>query len=426
MKNPDLSFPVRVWLPPSDTTNSAAACLAAPLTMVKIASKKTKSKVSPLLVIVALGTLGTILYLSNGIQPDDSRVGSLLNFDFDTSPVYNAVSDSVSSVSSVVASAGGVTIPSVSDTRKESLPYVPSSTSGLQPIRCQELFQLGYRQDSKDTAQEKELNPNNDQVHARYTQNLTSPFWISVHHEKFDKEQYDSIMLDGVYNKTALSQAAVEILGQASRSARVLDVGAQVGWFTLLARGMGFEVDAFEPLRPNLFRLCESLFLNKWSNFVEQTYPGPFVNIHGVAVSDQTSDSFLMSQRGANALTTGDKEIKTSSISLDEFAKGRGWINEDIALLKINTGGMEDNILTGAKDLLASKMVKNVLLGLYNPNSTKACTVLLEAGYAVHMWGYSLGPDQDAAALPKEGLVDALREKVSNRDDKQMFLWFKV
>jgi FkbM family methyltransferase len=305
--------------------------------------------------------------------------------------------------------------------------YAPSSTSGLQPVRCQELFRKGYRQDGKTRAEVDDLNPNNDQINARFTSTFASKFWISVHHQTYDKVQFDSIMELGFYKKQALSQAAVEIVQASGPGSRVLDVGSQLGWFSLLSRGLGLEVDAFDPLPSNAFRLCESLFLNHWSNFFEKQYPGPYVNIHTVALSDNDGDVIDMYQKGASLYKEGDgKHTTTVTTTLDKFIEGRAWkSSETIALLKVNTMGMEDKILTGASMLLRIKMVKNVLLGIdISSGGTKAVEALLSASYRLHKWGDSNGPSQDASSLPSSAgsLISSLAAKVSdNRGQSRCF-----
>jgi hypothetical protein len=82
---------------------------------------------------------------------------------------------------------------------------------------------------------------------------------------------------------------------------------------------------------------------------------------------------------------------------------------------------MEDKILTGASALLASKMVKHVLLGIDPTRGTKAVGALLSASYQLYKWGDSNGPDQDASDYPR-----ALPANVSDKEDKYVFLWFKL
>lgn len=405
--------------------------------MVKITAKK-KTKLSPVLLLAVVATVATIFYFSS-VQPDDGSLGSLLAADFTGQNAVDSVAgggEAQSSNSGASEASDSIPVhavkPDVVAARVESNgettaiaeEYKASSTSGLQPIRCQDFSKRGYVQAGEKKAEDPDLNPNNDQIHARLTRNYTNNFWISIHHATFDQAQFDDYFaLNGHYNKTSLTTAALEII--ASTPGRILDVGAQVGWFSLLARAAGREVDAFEPVKQNVFRLCESLFLNHWSNFVEEKYPGPFVNVHHVALNSEEEYTFEMQQTGASASMGSDGEkIEVPATTLDKFMEGRGWTNEPISLLKVNTMGMEDKILGGASTLLSSKMVKNVLLGTEDGSSGAAANVLLKAGYKLHKWGGPNGPNQDASgvATGEDGWMSTLTANVQG----QIFLWFKI
>ena len=45
----------------------------------------------------------------------------------------------------------------------------------------------------------------------------------------------------------------------------MLDVGGNVGWFSMVAAAHGAEVFVFEPNVVNMVRLCESSVLNGWT-----------------------------------------------------------------------------------------------------------------------------------------------------------------
>jgi FkbM family methyltransferase len=397
--------------------------------MVKIEAKK-KSEGSRILLLLSLFFAGCVSYILF-LPADDSSIGSLLALEVSSPPVDSekSVIESNSALLSNVESEKNTEIP---DQKNIAVSYLASNSLISNLVGCDDLLRKGYRQPGKVYPEVPELNPNNDQIHARYVKELSSKFWISVHHESFDKVQHDSIMSLGVYNRQALTQAALDIFQTADPGARIIDVGAHIGWFSLLARGLGLEVEAFEPLPANVFRLCESLFLNRWSNISEKKYPGPYVNIHPVALSDKNHVQFTMSRTGANLFTNGgaDQGLKVSSMTLDKFVEDRSWSTKDtIVLLKVHTIGMEDKIIAGATNLLDSKRVKNVLLGI-DPTKygTKAIGILLSKSYKLHKWGDSNGPDQEASGFPRDAnaLVNTLSEKLKGSTSTQCFLWFKL
>ena len=57
---------------------------------------------------------------------------------------------------------------------------------------------------------------------------------------------------------------------QAGKESIFLDVGGNIGWFTLLAKAHGAsKVYTFEPNPVNVVRVCESLKLNGWEDDVD-------------------------------------------------------------------------------------------------------------------------------------------------------------
>ena len=94
-----------------------------------------------------------------------------------------------------------------------------------------------------------------------------NPFFISLHKFSFDPIR-GFIHANQRYYEFKLEVAWAEILQNAPPEARILDVGGNVGYFSLLSAAMGssFRVDTFEPNPLNLLRACESLEQNQWTN----------------------------------------------------------------------------------------------------------------------------------------------------------------
>ena len=302
------------------------------------------------------------------------------------------------------------------------------------PVNCETVLRQGYRQESA-AAGDKSLNPNNDQIHARFIQKIKTPFWLSLHHETYDSTPYLDIMrpnerdaadAPGVYNQTIVTAIFQEIL-ESSQDGIVLDVGANVGWYSLLSRAMGRTVEAFEPLQSNVFRLCESVFLNRWTTSTSGWDPqSSGVNIHNVAIGHRAREA-LFSNVGSEVLANG-KTSDTQSVAvqiapLDSIARAKGWLGQGdktttIALLKINlgSGGGESPVFQGAPTLLSSKIVKNIVMTVQSVDKLWVQT-LLNAHYTVHKWGNWTGPDQDFTRLD---VFEALRDY-----PKPMTIWWK-
>ena len=62
----------------------------------------------------------------------------------------------------------------------------------------------------------------------------------------------------------ALLEAVNEFNEISRYSTIVLDVGGNIGWYTLVAASLCYRVVTFEPNIINNIRLCESLPMNGW------------------------------------------------------------------------------------------------------------------------------------------------------------------
>ena len=132
----------------------------------------------------------------------------------------------------------------------------------------------------------------NHHMNLRYTTSISSSniapkFWISLHDKEFDPVRW-SIMEYGKYYEQEQTNLFITILQQAAKAKaknertgdgasssalaqrqdppRVIDVGGNIGWYTLLSAAMGAQVDVFEPNQFNILRMCESICMNSWIN----------------------------------------------------------------------------------------------------------------------------------------------------------------
>lgn len=97
---------------------------------------------------------------------------------------------------------------------------------------------------------------------ARFKKETTvdPPFWIALHGKHKDKLRW-KIMRHGVYYEKGITLQFQKILKD-QPAGIVLDVGMNIGWFSLLSRSLGHNVYSFEPNPMNIKRMCASLRLN--------------------------------------------------------------------------------------------------------------------------------------------------------------------
>jgi len=153
----------------------------------------------------------------------------------------------------------------------------------------------------------------------------------------------------------------------------VFDVGAHVGFYTLLASvlvGPMGSVFAFEPFPPNLVYLKEHLRLNKIGN----------VRVVAAAVSDKCGKSSFEEGPGSSMgriSQTGRLQVET--VAIDELvAKGKLPMPDYI---KMDIEGGEASALAGAKSVLAQSHPTIFLATHGNHVHQECCRLLLSLGY---------------------------------------------
>lgn len=162
-----------------------------------------------------------------------------------------------------------------------------------------------------------------------------------------------------------------EVTGIAERLIKpgdnVLDVGANVGWFTSLFGklvGPDGRVIGFEPVPYNFTRLKEHVELNGLSKNTE---------ILPVAVGKEESivDIHIFENRtkARSSLsplneTTNFTKLPVQMITLDDVVKKRGL--NDISLMKVDVEGAEYGVLLGAKEILSHDKAPIIIIEINN------------------------------------------------------------
>ena len=236
-------------------------------------------------------------------------------------------------------------------------------------------------------------------------------------------------MQEGKYYEDEVHARFVKILDNEPRSF-VLDVGANIGYYTLLSAALGHDVISFEPNPANILRLCDSLRLNDSNN--------SNVYIFQQAISDAEGEKNLFVPRnpGAATLKRLDEHVeadkyhraKTMVVTLDNFAQEQGWFdrpNLQIALLKIDVEGKDPQDMLGAFRLLKSGIIKNVLTEgrrFGRPNIFDSFVTLFEAGFTLKEPAVTMN-----GSTPKEhaqSVVDYYQETFGKNSMRTADLWW--
>jgi FkbM family methyltransferase len=158
--------------------------------------------------------------------------------------------------------------------------------------------------------------------------------------------------------------------------ATVFDVGAHVGYYTLLAArlvGATGHVVAFEPNPRNLGYLRRHVLLNECAN----------VRVIAAAVADVVGRAtFQEGVSGAEGALAAGGTIDVEVVALDAIAYGTSGIAPP-SLLKIDVEGAEQRVLLGAERLLAEGK-PDILLSTHGRENYVGCQVtLVRHGYHV-------------------------------------------
>lgn len=234
------------------------------------------------------------------------------------------------------------------------------------------------------------------------------PFYISTHDKELDSVRA-SIMTYHFYYERKLTSRILKVFlakQRAGKESIFLDVGANIGWFSLVAAAHGAtKVYSFEPNLQNTIRFCESLTLNGWTSgdLVMPIAKGvgrveERKKLYGDSrIKNPGSYSFNKNFVEKNKILVGEMEITT----LDSFAERHNWFEKkpSIAFFKLDVEYFELQVLQGAKKLLNSGMVEMIAMELKHeqPKEEKfqILEILLDAGFEFWMHGAWMGPHKE-------------------------------
>jgi FkbM family methyltransferase len=172
----------------------------------------------------------------------------------------------------------------------------------------------------------------------------------------------------------------------------VLDVGAHVGYYTLLSSvlaGDSGSVWAFEPNPRNCAFLREHARINRCGN----------VRVAQVAVSD--AEGHVRFARGSGSGTGHLSEggaLQVRTVRLDDFCRERG-IHPDA--IKVDVEGAEMSVLEGARETLRSAR-PTVFLSTHGVEVHRRCLDWMrDAGYLLQpILGEDIGSSSEVVCTP--------------------------
>ncbi|KAL6784221.1 hypothetical protein ACKKBG_A05315 [Auxenochlorella protothecoides x Auxenochlorella symbiontica] len=172
----------------------------------------------------------------------------------------------------------------------------------------------------------------------------------------------------------------------------VVDVGANFGYYTLMAASLGCRVKAWEPVPMFAAFTQYGLLLNNLTHLVE-------LSDKIVSDSDGASLSIHVPRKGiwgTAAVVPGNSTVNlehSHQLVVKTTERLDSVVHEDILLMKADVEGFEPSVMRGARDLLLKRSVENIIMeyspgvgdwqrdwdkSMSNPIMLKA---LIEAGY---------------------------------------------
>lgn len=163
-----------------------------------------------------------------------------------------------------------------------------------------------------------------------------------------------------------------------------VDVGANVGSYTLLASGaIGSRAIAFEPVPFTYSRLVDNMRLNHLDTQVECINKG--------VGAKEGSISFTRDEDTMNHVLAAG-EVCANSINVDITTLDQALAHEAPALMKIDVEGFETPVIEGAQSILQKKSLNAVIMELngngshYGFDESKIPLLMSELGFRTYAY----------------------------------------
>lgn len=183
-------------------------------------------------------------------------------------------------------------------------------------------------------------------------------YYINTHDPKVDTT------ISGVIHSRKFFDEGVWTFVQGAIKATTLtkptgvDVGGNIGWFTMLMLAHGLHVTTFEPLTTNANRIRSSVFRNNWvgRHRLYQNAIGAAVGTLNMAPTNANNpgNGKVIDAQGHNATAVYGTDYVYAA-RLDSI------VDTDVSVMKIDVESFEPHVIDGSKRLFCSRIVENVL-----------------------------------------------------------------
>lgn len=144
-----------------------------------------------------------------------------------------------------------------------------------------------------------------------------------------------------------------------------IDIGANIGYFSLLAAQQGVPVVAFEPIASNYRLLTNSIAINEYQNLI-RTFMVPLSNKEEqITLNVSKNNMGLCSTRKLLDVDFSYSQTSTAK-TLDNYF---GYKTQNHLIVKIDVEEQEKNVLQGMEKTLASGKVTHIILEIVEYDS---------------------------------------------------------
>lgn len=166
-----------------------------------------------------------------------------------------------------------------------------------------------------------------------------------------------------------------------------IDIGANIGLFTLELAHLGFEVHAFEPVPTTFARLkknVEAISVSDPSVIINQSACGDREGTVQFAINERSAAQNHIAVPGND----GGTLVEVTCTTLDAYCAHVGIATIDF--LKVDVEGMEPSVIRGAAELLRGHRVGAMLIEICPANLTNVHSSIDELLATVEDLGYGL------------------------------------
>lgn len=203
------------------------------------------------------------------------------------------------------------------------------------------------------------------------------PFWLATYYTVGTAEvdgNTKEILEHGMWEPT-ITQAFANLLADACQrrpGTVVVDVGANIGYFSFLSASMGCYVHAFEPVPENLKLLAMGLIMNPELNKQISLHPnictdqpGPLeisgTNVDGHVKGSYENDGIHQARKQELGGFKDSVGIPVQTLSIDEAVRKTHGSDATVELLKVDVEGYEPHVMRSARSLFNARKVKTIL-----------------------------------------------------------------